>query len=344
MNEGFAFPSMSGTLPRIATLASRTLNLRVCWPPRSVRNLVQPVTYRQSKLRNEIEPQGAGIEYGTHQICGPALVRRPQYIQEQILVANRSRFAIATALTSPTIRVCQRACDLEQALLIRLTDDLTAEQPRLACAPDVSRRKTARGHAKHRQIRFLVADCDRLSVGCQDPVAQGPQAAAFVDLLGPDRGIDRRVMEAKSIKSQVLHQMPYKEARQRGQSAIADAVRAHRFHQGGKQASRLFLIRESPNRILVTIVEEHSGYPPQVPFQLVQLARGFRTDQNLPALMHGIPQITAVLGDAAGQGVGLAVGFHFGHRARRIHRDGKSVGVQQSEGLHACRRGARKAE
>src|SRR5216684_5099372 len=130
-------------------------------------------------------------------------------------------------------------------------------------------------------------------------------------------------MEAKAIEAQIRHQMLYEQARQRGQSGIADTVRAYRFDQGGKQAARLILIRESPNRILVTIVEEHAGYPLQVPSQLVELARGLRTDQSSPALMHGVPKITAVLGDAAGQGVCSAVGFHFGDRARRIHCDGE---------------------
>ena len=63
-------------------LPARALNLRVPLAAKSVRNLAWPITYCRLKLRNEIEPQGAGIEYGAYQICGPALVRHPQYIQK----------------------------------------------------------------------------------------------------------------------------------------------------------------------------------------------------------------------------------------------------------------------
>jgi hypothetical protein len=116
------------------------------------------------------------------------------------MAANRCRFAVAASLA---IRMRDRACDLEQPGLIRMTDDPMPEEARLACATDVGRSKTACGHAKHRQVRFLVACRDRLGVGAQDPITQGQQAATLIDLLGYDGGIDRGVMKIRrsSLKS-----------------------------------------------------------------------------------------------------------------------------------------------
>ena len=59
----------------------------------------------------------------------------------------------------------------------------------------------------------------------------------------------------------------------------------------------------------------------QVASQLFQLARCLRADKNALALTHGVPKVAAVLGDATGQGIGVAIVLHLGSRARRIQRD-----------------------
>src|SRR5260370_32315704 len=107
-------------------------------------------------------------------------------------------------------------------------------------------------------------------------------------------------MEAKPVKSQVFHQMLYKEGRQRGQNAVSDAERANRSNQCGNQAARLRQVRKSSNRILMTIIKKHARNPLQVAFQLIQLALSLRGNEHPSPFTHGVPHIAAVLSDTSG--------------------------------------------
>ena len=71
-------------------------------------------------------------------------------------------------------------------------------------------------------------------------------------------------------------------------------------------------ISESPDRILVAFIKEYARDALQICPQLCQLALRFSTDENLLALAHGIPKIAAGFGDAANQGIGLAIVLHLG--------------------------------
>ena len=107
----------------------------------------------------------------------------------------------------PIVRVYDLADNFEQTLLIRIRSDLASEKPRLRSAADIGGGETAGSDAKHGQIGLVVADGDRLGIGCQDPVAKRSKARPFVDLLGYDSCVDHRVTETEPIKPQVHEQL-----------------------------------------------------------------------------------------------------------------------------------------
>ena len=75
---------------------------------------------------------------------------------------------------------------------------------------------------------------------------------------------------------------------------------------------RLVAIGEGSNGVLMALIEKHSGNAPQMFSQLCELTFRFRADQNLLALTYGVPKVGAVFGNAAGQGIGLAIALHLG--------------------------------
>src|SRR5262249_58674419 len=97
-----------------------------------------------------------------------------------------------------TVLMGELACDCEQAVLIRLARDPAAEEPRLAGAADIGRRKAPGRYPEHRQIRFVIADRHSLGISSKNPVAQRQETSALVDFLGENRGVDRRVLEDQS--------------------------------------------------------------------------------------------------------------------------------------------------
>src|SRR5260221_9991061 len=178
----------------------------------------------------------------------------------------------------------KRPCDLEQAPLVRMSNDLASEELGLTDTIDIGRGKAICGCAKHRQTPSRVPDRDGLGVGPQDPIAQDQQACTLVDILGLDRRIDSGVVEGKPIQPQGFHQMMRDERREGGWSAAPDAERARRVQERGEKAVRLVVVGESPNGILMAVIEEYPGEQPQMTSQLVQLDQSLGGDENSLAL------------------------------------------------------------
>src|SRR6202022_282837 len=58
-------------------------------------------------------PEDGGVEQGAYQSCGPHLVRGLQQFHKQVL-ARRPSCALSTTLTSPAVRVGERARYVKQ--------------------------------------------------------------------------------------------------------------------------------------------------------------------------------------------------------------------------------------
>src|ERR1700731_5409339 len=65
-------------------------------------------------------PEDGGVEQGAYQSCGPHLVRCLQQFHKQVL-ARRPSCALSPTLTSPAVRVGERARYVKQAALVRVT-------------------------------------------------------------------------------------------------------------------------------------------------------------------------------------------------------------------------------
>ncbi len=196
------------------------------------------------------------------------------------------------------------------------------------------------GNAKHRQIGLTVAHSNCGGLRSQHPVAQRHQACTLVDVLGHDGGVDRGVVKREPIQPQARHQIIHDECRQGGWGTISNTERANRHQEALEQTGRS-LVHESPDGILMAIIEEYPRKLLQLHFEFVELAHSLGVDKNLPTLSHGVPQIGTVFRHASSQPVGLTVVPYFGDRASGIYGHAKSIGGEQRKGLDAGRRRAR---
>ena len=138
--------------------------------------------------------------------------------------------------------------------------------------------------------------------------------------------------------------MLHQQRRHRADGTIADAGGADMLEHARHHAARLVLIAEGADRVAVAVVEEDAGHSLEVAPEFIKLRRSFGAEEGASALVDGVPDIAAVLGDTAGKRISLAIGLHLGGRTRGVERDRMAVLVQQSERLDSGRRGRGKSE